>query len=992
VGGNDDFCNVQSEVAIISTAGTVYYIYVYGTTGSQGVFTLNTTCVPPPTPPVNDNCQSATTVTVNTDGTCALISSGTIEGATQSPQANTCVGTANDDVWYQFIATQTVHTIALSNVIGSTTNLNHALFTSTDPTNPCANLTLVYCSDPNNSFAQNLTAGQTYYIRIYSSGTAILQNTSFDLCVSVPPPPPVNDSCATPLVAPVNTSLICTNIIAGTITSATASPEPNTCAGTDDDDVWFVFTALASIHNISLNNIVGTTNDLAFAVYSGPSCSALTQINCQINNSGIVGGLTPGQTYYLRVYSEPSTPNLIANFNLCITTPTQCDSAQLTCGDGSVINNQIGVPSYGAIGCLFTTPNPFWFTIEIEVSGPITFTLNQTSTGNSDVDFILWGPFTDAQINTTACNNLYDYPDGNTTIPNNVIDCSYSAAATEFIDIPNAIAGQHYLLLVTNFGNALGTFNINQTGGTGAAACCDVDLGADVVLCNATSHTINANLVGNPGTIIWFKDNVLIPNQTTASLTVTETGIYKCNITCGQTMKTDEVLVTFNTIVVDDKNDVTSCDSYTLPNDLSANNSYYTQPDGPSGTGVLLTPGAVITTSQTIYIYAQNPTTPSCTAESSFSVSIVPTPTLAPQPDVTVCNNYVLPALAVGNYFTGTNGTGTLLPAGTTITSTQTICVFAANGSCSAEECFSVTINSIQAPTQPNVTVCDSFVLPTLSVGGYFSQPNGVGPITSSTVTSSQTIYIFAQTNTTPNCTSETSFTVTVNATPTVSTLPNVTGCGTYTLPAITSGNYFTQPNGGGTPLAAGFVVTSNQTIYIYAQTGTTPNCFAQTSFAVTIINVTAEELDDVEACGKFILPMLSSGNNYYTGPGGTGTMLASGAEITATQTIYIYKVEDICNSESSFVVTIESCTIPKGISPNGDGSNDSFDLSTFGVKQLEIFNRYGIKVYSRTDYTNQWSGQTDKGDELPDGTYYYVIKLDTGESQTGWIYINRER
>lgn len=253
-------------------------------------------------------------------------------------------------------------------------------------------------------------------------------------------------------------------------------------------------------------------------------------------------------------------------------------------------------------------------------------------------------------------------------------------------------------------------------------------------------------------------------------------------------------------------------------------------------------------------------------------------------------------------------------------------------------------------------------------------------------------IYIFAQTNTTPNCTSETSFTVTVNTTPPVDAPSNVTACISYALPPLTNGSYYTQPNGGGTQLSAGASITTSQTIYVYAQTGTTPNCFAETSFAVTIINVTAEELDDVEACGKFILPTLSSGNAYYTGPGGTGTMLASGAEITATQTIYIYKVEDICNSESSFVVTIESCTIPKGISPNGDGQNDNFDLTTFGVKQLEIFNRYGIKVYSRTDYTNQWFGQTDKGDELPDGTYYYVINLSTGENQTGWIYINRER
>jgi gliding motility-associated-like protein len=83
---------------------------------------------------------------------------------------------------------------------------------------------------------------------------------------------------------------------------------------------------------------------------------------------------------------------------------------------------------------------------------------------------------------------------------------------------------------------------------------------------------------------------------------------------------------------------------------------------------------------------------------------------------------------------------------------------------------------------------------------------------------------------------------------------------------------------------------------------------------------------------------------------------------------------------------------IPKGISPNGDGLNDTFNLTGFNVKQLNIFNRYGALVYSRTNYQNEWSGQSGKGQELPDGTYYYVIERnDSSEVKTGWIYINRE-
>ena len=84
-------------------------------------------------------------------------------------------------------------------------------------------------------------------------------------------------------------------------------------------------------------------------------------------------------------------------------------------------------------------------------------------------------------------------------------------------------------------------------------------------------------------------------------------------------------------------------------------------------------------------------------------------------------------------------------------------------------------------------------------------------------------------------------------------------------------------------------------------------------------------------------------------------------------------------------------CGIQKGISVNNDGDNEFFDLTLLNVKHLSIFNRYGMKVYSKGGYTNEWKGQSDKGDELPDGTYYYIIDFnDNLPAKTGWIYINR--
>ena len=87
--------------------------------------------------------------------------------------------------------------------------------------------------------------------------------------------------------------------------------------------------------------------------------------------------------------------------------------------------------------------------------------------------------------------------------------------------------------------------------------------------------------------------------------------------------------------------------------------------------------------------------------------------------------------------------------------------------------------------------------------------------------------------------------------------------------------------------------------------------------------------------------------------------------------------------------IVVEQCQIQKGISPNGDGLNDFLELV---AKKVEIFNRYGKEVYSKENYNNDWHGQFMGGGLMPDGTYYYVIELVSGEKKTGWIYINREQ
>ena len=97
------------------------------------------------------------------------------------------------------------------------------------------------------------------------------------------------------------------------------------------------------------------------------------------------------------------------------------------------------------------------------------------------------------------------------------------------------------------------------------------------------------------------------------------------------------------------------------------------------------------------------------------------------------------------------------------------------------------------------------------------------------------------------------------------------------------------------------------------------------------------------------------------------------------------------CTKTKSITVTDLFCNIQKGISPNGDNKNDFFDLQNLEVKKLNIFNRYGMKVYSKDGYRNEWYGQSDSNQDLPDGTYYYVIEFNNdSNTKTGWIYLSR--
>jgi gliding motility-associated-like protein len=74
---------------------------------------------------------------------------------------------------------------------------------------------------------------------------------------------------------------------------------------------------------------------------------------------------------------------------------------------------------------------------------------------------------------------------------------------------------------------------------------------------------------------------------------------------------------------------------------------------------------------------------------------------------------------------------------------------------------------------------------------------------------------------------------------------------------------------------------------------------------------------------------------------------------------------------------------IPNAFTPNGDGINDTWNiqyLSTYPNCTVQIFNRYGQKLFYSEGYPLPWDG-TYNGVKVPDGIYYYIINLNGGQS-----------
>lgn len=510
--------------------------------------------------------------------------------------------------------------------------------------------------------------------------------------------------------------------------------------------------------------------------------------------------------------------------------------------------------------------------------------------------------------------------------------------------------------------------------------------GPDQTICGTNSATMAAS-AGGMWTVVSGTGTFSDVNDPNATVTGLSVGVNQFQWSTACPTTTDIVEITFNTGPdVDDLTDVVECDSYTLPaitgTNLTGNEAYFT---ATNGGGTQYNAGDVINTAgtTTLYIYDETGTVPNCFDEETVDITINMTPSITSPGNQTECSAFTFPAIAgtnlTGNeaYFTATNGGGTQYNAGDVFNTagTTTFYIYDETGTtpnCFDEVTFDVTVGGPDITVQADETVCDTYTFPAIAGTGltgneaFYTAPNGGGTQynTGDTYTTSGTvtIYIYDETGTTPNCFDEETFQLTVNPSPDVTAITDESACDSYTLPAIPgtdlTGNeaYYTAPNGGGTQYNIGDVINTAgaNTLYAYDETSSTPNCFDEESFVITIN--TTPDVDPIvnqNACGTYTLPAITgtnlSGNEaYYDAPNGGGNQYNPGDIINTagTTTLYIYDETGStpnCFDEETFDVIITTtltftitytdptiCGTPSDgtITISGLTSNTTFDVT----------------------------------------------------------------
>jgi gliding motility-associated-like protein len=201
-------------------------------------------------------------------------------------------------------------------------------------------------------------------------------------------------------------------------------------------------------------------------------------------------------------------------------------------------------------------------------------------------------------------------------------------------------------------------------------------------------------------------------------------------------------------------------------------------------------------------------------------------------------------------------------------------------------------------------------------------------------------------------------------------------------LPAI-PGVLYHLPNG--TPLT-NYSISKNGLYQVEAKAG---SCLIKDSIRVTIEKGFQLPADTTLCLGESLVLTLDPADSRYEWSNGSHDSIL---RVSQTGVYWVSIPSPHCQLSDTIYVKMIDCSafVPNVITPNGDGLNDSFAVSSNADVNrkwhLEIFNRWGTKIYQSASYQNDWTAP-----ESPVGVYYYLLYDSIHrQSYKGWLTVIR--
>ena len=618
-----------------------------------------------------------------------------------------------------------------------------------------------------------------------------------------------------------------------------------------------------------------------------------------------------------------------------------CAGAAPFCSDDPTYTFPAGVGAGSAgsnIGCLYSTPNPAWY--YLQVSNPGRINIHMWTTPSRDLDFACWGPFTATSFaalqasgvcnqllyNCNGCSShgpsyganpssLGGFPVGNMT------DCSYASDPIEHVHIPNAQTGQWYILLITNYSNQACQINFQSDAtSVGSTNCAIVrPFQGDTVCVGETAVLTVENPV--PGANYTFEGpGGFYQYGPTPSITITnaqlnQAGTYTMVLhpPTGQTGAAVSA-----TLVVNPKPNVTATANDVCPNQNStitgAGAATYAWSNGTTGNPITVAPTATTTYTVT------GTSAQGCTNTASVTVNVYENPIITITPSM-ICSGQQAVASS---------------PTGVTY-----------------QWCCSLGDTAIINPVVDSATV---YTITVTDVHGCFSidtvvvNPDAIIEAVGDAICIGEVAQISA-TGGTSYLWNNGMQTATISINPTFNTEYRVTGTNQYGCSGVDTVMVIVYPK----PIAD-FTVTTD------------------------VVTLDQPELEFHDAStnaaswywnfGDILSPsntsIVQNPNHTYSAVGKYTTWL-------------IVTSEYGCMDSTSMVIQVESpysFYIPNAFSPDKDGLNEVFKPVGRGIDPSEytmmIFDRWGRLVFLTHTPFASWDGYLGNGIRAPHGIYAY--------------------